>query len=119
MFLSTNPLIQDFLAILGVGSPGSSCPRRDGKKNKSVRGRELLFLKNWIDFFTGVTKTERPDFDFEISIGGACEVMESLGVMNLEGFGIDVEHPVSVSAGALLLTPQMCLGVKAGKPSKD
>ena len=35
-----------------------------------------------------ITRTERPDFDFD-QRSGAREVMESLGVMNLEGFGID------------------------------
>ena len=36
--------------------------------------------------FSGVTLTERPDFDFDQRTG-AREVMEGLGVMNLEGFG--------------------------------
>ena len=47
-----------------------------------------------------ITRTERPDFDFE-QRSGAREVMESLG-MNLEGFGIDLEHP-ALPAGAVLV----------------
>ena len=72
-----------------------------------------LILEELDRLFTGVTKTERPDFDFEHR-SGAREVMESLGVMNLEGFGIDVEHPGLGPAGALLVYASDVLRGKPG-----
>jgi DNA mismatch repair protein MutS len=60
-----------------------------------------------------ITRTERPDFDFD-QRSGAREVMESLGVMNLEGFGIDLEHPALGPAGAVLVYAQDVLKGKPG-----
>ena len=42
-----------------------------------------------------------PDYHFD-EVGGAQSVMEALGVMNLEGFGIDQNHPALGAAGALI-----------------
>ena len=42
-----------------------------------------------------------PDYHFD-EAGGAQSVMEALGVMNLEGFGIDRNHPALGAAGALI-----------------
>ncbi len=60
-----------------------------------------------------VTRTERADFDFD-QRSGAREVMESLGVMNLEGFGIDLDHPGLGPAGAVLIYAQDVLKGKPG-----
>ncbi len=60
-----------------------------------------------------VARTERPDFDFD-QRSGAREVMESLGVMNLEGFGIDLEHAGLGPAGAVLVYAQDVLKGKPG-----
>ncbi len=60
-----------------------------------------------------VTRTERPGFDFDRR-SGAREVMESLGVMNLEGFGIDSKHPALGPAGAVLVYAQDVLRGKPG-----
>ena len=60
-----------------------------------------------------ITRTERPDFDFD-QRSGAREVMESLGVMNLEGFGIDLDHPGLGPAGAVLVYAQDVLKGKPG-----
>ena len=60
-----------------------------------------------------ITRTERPDFDFD-QRSGAREVMESLGVMNLEGFGISLEHPGLGPAGAVLVYAQDVLKGKPG-----
>jgi len=42
-----------------------------------------------------------PDYHFD-EAGGAQSVMEALGVMNLEGFGINHNHPALGAAGALI-----------------
>lgn len=56
--------------------------------------------------------SERPDFIFD-PINGAREVMESLGVLNLDGFGIDKQHPALGAANAVIayVTENLC-----GKP---
>ena len=60
-----------------------------------------------------ITITERPGFDFD-QRSGAREVMENLGVMNLEGFGIDLGHPALGPAGAVLVYAQDVLRGKPG-----
>ena len=60
-----------------------------------------------------ITRTERPDFDFD-QRSGAREVMESLGVMNLEGFGIGLEHAGLGPAGAVLVYAEDVLKGKPG-----
>ncbi len=42
-----------------------------------------------------------PDYHFD-ETSGAQSVMEALGVLNLEGFGIDKDHPALGAAGALI-----------------
>ena len=59
------------------------------------------------------TRTERPDFDFDRK-AGAREVMENLGVMNLEGFGISLDNPALNAAVALLVYVNDVLKGKAG-----
>jgi DNA mismatch repair protein MutS len=83
-------------------------------------GRKLEMMENGkaladdIDRALGdITRTERPDFDFD-QRSGAREVMESLGVMNLDGFGIDLEHPALGAAGAVLVYAQDVLKGKPG-----
>ncbi|WP_309398710.1 DNA mismatch repair protein MutS [Cerasicoccus maritimus] len=42
-----------------------------------------------------------PDFQFEVD-AGARAVLDALGVLNLNGFGLDVSHPALGSAGSLI-----------------
>jgi DNA mismatch repair protein MutS len=49
----------------------------------------------------GRAVTTIPDYHFD-SVAGAQSVMETLGVLNLEGFGIDRDHPALGAAGALV-----------------
>jgi len=86
-------------------------------------GRRLEMMENGkaladdIDRALGdVLRTERPDFDFD-QRSGAREVMESLGVMNLQGFGIELEHPGLGAAGAVLVYAQDVLKGKPGNLS--
>ena len=47
------------------------------------------------------TVTPLPDYHFEAH-SGAQSVLQALGVLNLEGFGIDLAHPALGPAGALV-----------------
>lgn len=52
-------------------------------------------------FIQGRPISQLPDYQFD-PINGVKLVMDSLGVLNLEGFGISREHPALGSAGALI-----------------
>ena len=49
----------------------------------------------------GRAVTKIPDYHFD-GTSGAQSVMEVLGVLNLEGFGLSQEHPALGAAGALV-----------------
>ncbi|MGK0236615.1 MAG: DNA mismatch repair protein MutS [Candidatus Pelagisphaera sp.] len=54
-----------------------------------------------VHFLATRSVTEMPGFQFDVD-SGAQSVMETLGVINLEGFGIDKKHAGLGCAGALL-----------------
>jgi DNA mismatch repair protein MutS len=54
-----------------------------------------------IHFLVTRSVTEMPGFQFDVD-SGAQSVMDTLGVINLEGFGIDKKHAALGCAGALL-----------------
>ncbi|WP_043581874.1 DNA mismatch repair protein MutS [Geminisphaera colitermitum] len=60
-------------------------------------------------FATERTVTERPAYLFE-TLSGARAVMEGLGVLNLQGFGLSNDHPALGAAGALIqyATDSLC-----------
>jgi len=61
-----------------------------------------------------------PDYHFD-EASGAQSVMEALGVMNLEGFGIDKDHPALGAAGALIhyATETLCAAPKNLRKIKE
>jgi DNA mismatch repair protein MutS len=104
---------QDFLSILSALAPREILvPEGMAKRVQNLEGGAVI-AEELDRLFTGVTRTERPDFDFEHR-SGAREVMESLGVMNLEGFGIGLDHLALGAAGALLIYTQDVLKGKPG-----
>ena len=65
----------------------------------------------------GRAVTRIPDYHFD-EIAGAQSVMETLGVLNLEGFGIQREHPALGTAGALVYYATETLCAKPENLSK-
>ena len=61
------------------------------------------------DFCHGRIVTELPGYHFETT-SGARTVLDALGVLNLEGFGLDEKHPGLGPAGALVYyaTENLC-----------
>lgn len=104
---------RDFLSILGALSPREVLIPEGMKKRINKLEDGGLISEELERLFTDVTQTERPDYDFDQRTG-AREVMEGLGVMNLEGFGIDLEHQGLGAAGALLIYAQDVLKGKPG-----
>ena len=107
----------DFLSILSALAPREILVPEGMKKRVQNLDDGGLLVQELDRLFTGVTRTERPDFDFEHR-SGAREVMESLGVMNLEGFGIGLDHLALGVAGALLIYAQDVLKGKPGNLRK-
>lgn len=108
---------QDFLSILSALAPREILvPEGMAKRVQNLTDGGLI-AQELDRLFTGITRTERPDFDFEHR-SGAREVMESLGVMNLEGFGIGLDHIALGSAGAILIYAQDVLRGKPGNLSR-
>lgn len=104
---------RDFLSILGALSPREVLiPEGMRKRINKLEDGELI-SEELDRLFSDVTQTERPDYDFDQRTG-AREVMEGLGVMNLEGFGIDLENQGLGTAGALLIYTQDVLKGKPG-----
>lgn len=110
--LSESHCLQDFLSLLSSLSPREILIPESFDKKTSGLENDSLFRPEFDRLVAGISITERPDFDFD-QRSGAREVMESLGVMNLEGFGIDLSHPSLGSAGAVLI---YCQDVLRGKP---
>jgi len=75
----------------------------------SERDRLLSWLEPLINFCEGTPLNELPDYHFE-QAAGAKTVMETLGVLNLEGFGLYRDHPALGAAGALIYyaTENLC-----------
>ena len=103
----------DFLSAIGGVSPREILLPESWNKKISMFSQEGKFVDDLELLWTGITRTERPDFDFD-QRSGAREVMESLGVMNLEGFGIDLEHGALGPAGAVLVYAEDVLKGKPG-----
>ena len=103
----------DFLSAISGVSPREILLPESWNKKISMFSQEGKFIDDLELLWTGITRTERPDFDFD-QRSGAREVMESLGVMNLEGFGINLEHGALGPAGAVLVYAEDVLKGKPG-----
>ena len=103
----------DFLSAISGVSPREILLPESWNKKISMFSQEGKFIDDLELLWAGITRTERPDFDFD-QRSGAREVMESLGVMNLEGFGIDLEHGALGPAGAVLVYAEDVLKGKPG-----
>ena len=115
--LAQSDSLRDFLSILGALSPREVL-LPEGMFQRISKLDDGPVISEELDrLFTGVTRTERPDYDFD-QRSGAREVMEALGVMNLEGFGIDLEHKGLGTAGALLIYAQDVLKGRPGNLSR-
>ncbi|HAW98151.1 MAG TPA: DNA mismatch repair protein MutS [Opitutae bacterium] len=107
----------DFLSVLSSLSPKEVLVPEGFERSLYSLALESSFRDELERVLGEVTRTERPGFDFD-QRSGAREVMESLGVMNLEGFGIDSGHPALGAAGAVLVYAQDVLRGKPGNLSR-
>ena len=111
--LSQTERSYDFLSILNSLSPKEILVAEGFDDHLASLDLGAVFKDELERVLGEITITERPGFDFD-QRSGAREVMESLGVMNLEGFGIDSKHPALGPAGAVLVYAQDVLRGKPG-----
>ena len=105
--------VEDFLSALSSLSPREVLVSERFPQKCAKLHHALSFQDELDRVLVDSSKTDRPDFDFDAK-AGAREVMESLGVMNLEGFGLSLDHPALGAAGALLVYVQDVLKGKPG-----
>ena len=107
--LASDPSINDLLPVLTALEPaelllieGAAAKWRDSPHDDHAA--HALH-----DFCSGRLVTELPGYHFETT-DGARTVMDTLGVLNLEGFGLDAKHPGLGPAGALVhyATENLC-----------
>ena len=107
----------DLPAVIASISPREYLIPESLKERISAHKLQNSFVSELETLLSSATRTERPDFDFD-SKSGAREVMENLGVMNLEGFGIGQDHLGLGPAGALLVYANDVLRGKPGNLRK-
>ena len=76
--LAQSDSLRDFLSILGALSPREVLLPEGMRKRISKLDDGSVISEELDRLFTGVTRTERPDYDFD-QRSGAREVMEALG----------------------------------------
>ena len=103
----------DFLSLLNSLSPKEILVP-EGFENQLQSVELPVSFKDELERVLGeVTRTERPGFDFDRR-SGAREVMESLGVMNLEGSALTRSIPRSVLPGPSLFMLKTSCGESRG-----
>ena len=103
----------DFLSTISGISPREILLPESWDRKLASLGEMGRFSEDLAQLWGDITRTERPDFDFD-QRSGAREVMESLGVMNLQGFGIQMDNPALGPAGAVLVYAEDVLKGKPG-----
>ena len=90
-------------------------------ENASVNWHHTGHQEKFHELYTylceGRAVTGIPDYHFD-EIAGAQSIMETLGVLNLEGFGIQRDHPALGAAGALVYYSTETLCAKPENLSK-
>lgn len=93
--------IENLLPILTALDPREIVvPEESLEKWRGVQDR-IPAMEELLAFFKDRLVSELPSFHFE-QRAGAKSVLETLGVLNLDGFGLDLSHPSLGVAGALI-----------------
>ena len=95
----TNP--EDLLSVFTALDPREVLVPELGRSKWSQDDALRTWLEQFEVFCAERPVNELPDYHFDTP-DGARTVMDALGVLNLDGFGIDKEHPALGPAGALV-----------------
>ncbi|KXU35987.1 DNA mismatch repair protein MutS [Cephaloticoccus primus] len=103
--LASDPRIENLLPVLTALAPAEIVLAEGDLEHwqAQVAAHESgqAELRDLVQFCADRTRSEVPAYHFETA-AGAKTVMDTLGVLNLEGFGLAATHPALGAAGALL-----------------
>lgn len=107
--LASEKRIEDLLPVLTSLDPAELVLPDDELARWGQAPHDETALRELHQFCTERIATEVPAYNFEIATG-AKTVMDTLGVLNLEGFGLSRDHAALGSAGALVYyaTENLC-----------
>ncbi len=100
-FLSSDVKPENLFAAFESFDPSEIIVPEDAAKQWSLPHIDQRFRELYTHLGDGRTISPIPDYNFD-EAAGAQSVMDALGVLNLEGFGIDKNHPALGAAGALI-----------------
>ena len=100
-FLSSEVKPENLFAAFESLDPREIIVPENAAEQWSLPHTDQRFRELYTHIGDGRAISPIPDYHFD-EAGGAQSVMEALGVMNLEGFGIDQNHPALGAAGALI-----------------
>ncbi len=100
-FLASEVKPENLFAAFESLDPREIIVPENAAEQWSLPHTDQRFRELYTHIGDGRTISPIPDYHFD-EAGGAQSVMEALGVMNLEGFGIDLNHPALGAAGALI-----------------
>ena len=100
-FLSSEIKPENLFAAFESLDPREIIVPENAAEQWSLPHTDQRFRELYAHISDGRAISTIPDYHFD-EAGGAQSVMEALGVMNLEGFGIDHNHPALGAAGALI-----------------
>lgn len=105
---------EDLFAVLtGIDPREIILPEKGRKQWASGEVMSATWLAQFEGFGNGRPVTELPDYHFEPATG-AQTVLDTLGVLSLDGFGIARDHPALGCAGALVYYATESLCTKPG-----
>lgn len=107
--LATDPHIENLLPVLTALDPAELILPEDELGRWEAAPHDQIALHALHAFCRERLITEVPAYNFETATG-AKTVMDTLGVLNLEGFGLAPHHPALGPAGALVYyaTENLC-----------
>ena len=99
--VATDPRLENLLPVLTALDPAELVLAEGDLARWLAAPHEQIALHTLHQFCTPRLMTELPGYHFETVLGGKT-VMTALGVLNLQGFGLDHDHPALGPAGALV-----------------
>jgi DNA mismatch repair protein MutS len=119
-FLASEAKPENLFAAFESLDPREIIVPENASEQWTLPHTEQRFRELYTHISDGRAVSPIPDYHFD-EVSGAQSVMEALGVMNLEGFGIDQTHPALGAAGALIhyATETLCAKPKNLRKIKE
>ncbi len=101
--------VDDILPVLSSIDPAEMLIIEGERDRWQAQAHDGSSQDELLHFLSRRAITELPGYQFDVDSGGRT-VLDTLGVINLEGFGIALNHPALGCAGALLFyaTENLC-----------